>query len=617
MEGGISGLLGPASAQSVGARPRRHRCRHGHRVTWPHPSWTAGGLAAGVVLFVILKRSGIDRSPLNSHQAGRSWRGVGIASGARARRSAGAHPVTGRGVRWALRNEIRPLVVRGSGSARLGVRGTHSPGIGSGSEPGRLVLGSLARRNGRPGRTLLAAEPAQSVAVIGPTQSGKTSGLAVPAILSWEGPVLAASVKTDLARDTISWRRRLGRVWCFDPGGTTGLPASSWSPLSAATTWAGARRVAADLTEVTKGAGTSADGEFWYATAAKLIAPLLFAAAHGGLVMGDVVRWVDTQEVAEVSDILEAAGVPEALQAARATWQRDERQRSGVYTTAETVLEPFADPRVGELGMSSPRGPIGLIGASGDMRFDTPPFGTPLTEVRPGVPRPALDSGGEGPVDPKELLLGPNTLYLCAPAHDQRRLRGLFTAVVKQVLESAFDRAANLGGQLESPLLVVLDEAANIAPLAELDGLAATCAGHGVQLITVWQDLAQVAARYGERAATVVNNHRAKVFLSGTSDPRTLDHASHLVGEEELLVPSVTRDASGARSVTTTPVRHRLLPPEALRRLPAGSGVLVYGSLPPVRLALRPWFEEPALAGRGRPDQPVSLPGRVRADDPA
>ena len=89
---------------------------------------------------------------------------------------------------------------------------------------------------------------------------------------------------------------------------------------------------------------------------------------------------------------------------------------------------------------------------------------------------------------------------------------------------------------------MVLDEAANIAPLAELDGLAATCAGHGVQLVTVWQDLAQVAARYGERAATVVNNHRAKVFLSGIADPRTLDHASHLVGDEELLVPSVTRD---------------------------------------------------------------------------
>lgn len=419
------------------------------------------------------------------------------------------------------------------------------------------MLGSPARARGRPARVTLAAERAQSVAVIGPTQSGKTTSLAVPAILGWSGPVVAASVKTDLVRDTLAWRRRRGHVWCFDPGRATGLPASRWTPLPAARTWSGARRVAGDLTEVARGPGTTADGEFWYATAAKLLAPLLFAASNAGLTMHDVVRWVDTQEVGEVVDILEATDVPEALRAARATWQRDERQRSSVYTTAETVLEPFAEPDE-----------TGTWPEAGDVDVDA-------------------------------LLCGSNTLYLCAPAHDQRRLQGLFSAVVKQVVEAAFARSAALGGPIVPSLLVVLDEAANIAPLAELDGLAATCAGHGVQLVTVWQDLAQVAARYGERAATVVNNHRAKIFLSGIADPRTLDHASHLVGDEELQVPSVTRDASGARTVTASPVQRRLLPPDALRRLPLGTGVLVYGALPPVRLALRPWFADPVLSDRG------------------
>ena len=101
-------------------------------------------------------------------------------------------------------------------------------------------------------------------------------------------------------------------------------------------------------------------------------------------------------------------------------------------------------------------------------------------------------------------------------------------------MESAFAASARAGRPLDPPLLVVLDEAANIAPLAELDGLAATCAGHGVQLVTVWQDLAQMTARYGPRAATVLNNHRGRIFLSGIADPSTLDHASHLVGDEEV-----------------------------------------------------------------------------------
>jgi type IV secretion system protein VirD4 len=450
-----------------------------------------------------------------------------------------------RGAHWARRKDVSSLAVRGR-------------------EPGRLVLGGIAGRGDRCGRPMLAAERAQSVTVVGPTQSGKTTGLAIPAILGWEGPVVAASVKTDLARDTLDWRRRCGRVWCFDPGRTTGLPPSEWSPLTAARTWTGARRVAADLTEVTQGATTTADGEFWYATAAKLLAPLLFAAASGGRTMADVVRWVDTQEVAEVADLLDAAGATQALQAARATWQRDDRQRSSVYTTAEMILEPFAEPDA----------PVGGVGGR---RFAD-----------------RVDQ-----IDPVELLRGSHTLYLCAPAHDQRRLRGLFVALVKQVLDAAFSRSSRQGAALDPPLLVVLDEAANIAPLAELDGLAATCAGHGVQLLTIWQDLAQVTARYGDRAATVVNNHRAKIFLSGTSDPGTLDRASHLVGDEELLVPSMSRDSTGRRTSSTAPLQRRLLPPDALRRLPTGTGVLVYGSLPPVRLALRPWWEDTGLRARG------------------
>ncbi len=188
----------------------------------------------------------------------------------------------------------------------------------------------------------MVAEPAQSLVVVGPTQSGKTSALAVPAILGWEGPVLAASVKSDLLRHTRQHRAGRGQVWCIDPTRSTGAPASEWTPLGACSAWPGARRMAADLCETAKADGTTADGEFWYATAAKLLAPLLFAAAVRGGSMADVVRWVDLQEVGEVSDILETAGLPEALEAARASWCRDERTRSSVYTTAETVLAPFA-----------------------------------------------------------------------------------------------------------------------------------------------------------------------------------------------------------------------------------------------------------------------------------
>ena len=348
-------------------------------------------------------------------------------------------------------------------------------------------------------------------------------------------------------------------MWCIDPTASTGARASTWSPLTGCGDWREACRAAADLCEAAKSEGTTADGEFWYATAGKLLAPLFVAATLDGRTMADVVRWVDTQEVGEVAGILERAAPPEVLHAAEATWCRDDRTRSSVYTTAETVLAPFAQ---------QPPGPAAAA-----------------------------------PFEPAQLLRAANTLYLCAPAHDQRRLRGYFTALTQSVLSHAFASATKSGRPLDPPLLVVLDEAAHIAPLPELDGLAATCASHGIQIVTVWQDLAQVRGRYGARAPTVLNNHRAKLFLPGIADPDTLEYASRLIGDEEASHPSITRDPTGKRSTTSTTTPRRLLPPEALRCLPRGRAVLVYGTLPPVRLQLRPWWVQGRRPFRSRSGQ--------------
>jgi type IV secretion system protein VirD4 len=449
-----------------------------------------------------------------------------------------------RGTHWATRHDLRPLRVTADAVA-----------------PGRLLLGvrpGLWRPAG------VAAEPAQSLVVVGPTQSGKTTSLAIPAIQGWRGPVLAASVKSDLLVRTLGTRSRCGRVWCIDPTGATTARRSTWSPLSSCTDWRRASRVASDLCDAAKADGTSADGEFWYATAAKLLAPLFLAASLEGLAMADVVRWVDTQEAGEVAHILERCEQRAALDAAQATWCRDERTRSSVYTTAETVLAPFAH------------------------------------EVPLSAPGPGAEAGhGAGtPFEPPQLFGAANTLYLCAPAHDQRRLRAYFTTLTHQVLTHAFATATCAARPLDPPLLVVLDEAAHIAPLAELDGLAATAASHGIQLVTVWQDLAQVRARCGARAPTVLNNHRAKLFLPGIADPDTLEYASRLVGDEEVTLPSVTSDPGGRRSTTSSTATRRLLPPEELRCLPRGRAVLVYGSLPPARLTLRPWWADRQRSAR-------------------
>lgn len=432
------------------------------------------------------------------------------------------------GSKWADLNDLRQLIVKGPTT-------------------GRLLLG-------RVGSKLVAAEERQSVIVLGPTQSMKTTGFAIPAILEWEGPVLATSVKTDLLRDSLAARHRKGDVWVYDPTASTGLPTSCWSPLDLCSDWRGAQRTGMWLAGATRTNGTGmADSDFWYAASAKLLAPILFAAATSERTMADVVRWVNTQEEKEVREALQAADVPEALDAATASWRRESRQKSSVYTTAETVLMAYEDPVVSE-------------------------------------------SAAGCDVTPQQLLNGgANTLYVVSPSHEQRRLRPLFETLLQTVLNHAFELSSSTGRALNPPLLVVLDEAANIAPLRDLDTLASTAAGHGIQLVSVFQDLSQISNRYGERAQTVVNNHRAKIVLSGISDTQTLEYASRLLGDEEVLQASVTRGGHGSRSTTESTAMRSLAPAHVLRSIRPGEGILVYGHLPPARLRLRPWFKEKQL----------------------
>ena len=458
--------------------------------------------------------------------------GSGLAAGAvrqlvrtRPRRR---QPAGDTGAVWAARGDLRPLAVRKPSA-------------------GRLVVG-------RVGRTLVAVERGQSLLVAGPTQSGKTSGLAIPAILEWQGPVVATSVKTDLVGQTARWRERVGRVLVYDPTGVTKATRAGWSPLTEASDWAGARRVAAGLSAVQR-ANISGDAAFWIALAEKMLGPLLLAAATSGRSMADVVRWIDTGEVVEVLDALEAAGATEALRAAQASFSREDRQLSSVYATAETLVAAFADP---------------TVAAS--------------TTCHDLAARRLFDGGSA-------------SVFLVAPSHEQERLRLLFSAVLRCILEGAISKAAR-DGRLDPPLLLVLDEAANIAPLSDLDTLASTASSHGIQLVTVWQDFAQIEARYGARAATVVNNHRAKLVCSGIADPATLEQMSQLIGDEQRPVETLTVDAAGTMSTTRSQTDRRLASAAWLRRLRPGEAVLLYGHLPPVRVALRPFYDDADLRRR-------------------
>ncbi|MCA1697387.1 MAG: type IV secretory system conjugative DNA transfer family protein [Actinobacteria bacterium] len=425
-----------------------------------------------------------------------------------------------------------------------------------GPQPGRLIVG-------RHGHRLLAAERYASVMIVAPSQLHKTNGFAIPSVLEWDGPVLATSVKGDLAHDTIAARAQLGETRVFDPTGATGLVTAAWSPVAASSTWEGARRTAARLLELGQNDRGSSDERFWRPAAARYLAPLLFAASHEHLTMGDVLAWIATTDEEQPTALLEqmhsdgVAGARTALQALQQVWEADPRTRSSLLVTAATALDAWQEPSV------------------------------------------AAATGGPGAIDAHWLLSGRNTLYLSAPADDQKRLRGLFTAIVAEVVAEAFAQSTRIGRPIDPPLLLCLDEAANVAPLPDLDELASTGPGQGVQLLSVFQNISQIHDRWGrDRAETIVANHRGRLFGAGIGDRATLEYVGAILGDEAIDKVSAHQDHLQLVELGSRTYAHeyrRLAGPNKVREAQPATALLVYGRLKPTWVRLRPWYEDPAL----------------------
>jgi type IV secretion system protein VirD4 len=401
------------------------------------------------------------------------------------------------------------------------------------SRVGRIGLGQTD-----PGRRLLAAEPKHSVCVLGPAGSGKTVSVVIPTLLDWDGPAVVTSVKTDVADATEAHRFGVGPVLVYDPTGSTGRPSATWNPLAACRTWADAWQMASWLVDAAAPSG-SERSDFWTSQGRMLLAPLLFAAGTGGRTMADVVRWAQLQDVVDVALLLDDQGVVEARNAFAACQKMPPNTRGSIYATVVSILEVFGDPSVA---------------ASAD----------------------GCD------IDPAALLDNNGTLYLVSPVHAQVRLAPLIEALIMSIVREAQNRS-QAGKPCDPGLLLLLDEAGNVAPLRHLPAIASTGRGQGIQLVSCWQSLGQVQDRFGKLAGTVVHNHAALLALRGIRDRETLELLSFLLGEAEVDRVSTTAQVGGGRSTSTSTQRESLAPAALLRQMPLGDGLLIYGAIPPVR----------------------------------
>jgi type IV secretion system protein VirD4 len=513
--------------------------------------------------------------------------------------------------RFASRRDLRPLLVKHPTPGRfvLGTWGRWMVATESqrwAATPTAGLAGLWAQATGRRARGR--GGDVSSVAIVGPTRSGKTAECVIPGVLDWDGPAILLSVKRDLMDTTIARRRQLGQVRVFDPGGflaqnenpdvsVAAGEFARWSPLRNAHTASGAKRAGEAIAAWTPQAGVEGGMNFWTSQGKLLFTGLLGAAAlSDARSMNSVANWVFNmtmprpQQPCEPMDILndklrdtdtfEAANA--ATMHLAAIWTKsDDKLKSSVYATAVTVVDPWLDPNV--------------------------------------IAATDLDRGRGEWVDLDWLLdTGPegdraNTLYLVVSNDDYKRLSPVLAGLLSDLKSQAYQWEMQ-GRRFPAPLLMLIDEAGNM-PLDWLPEVSSTCAGVGIQLVTVWQSLAQIKQAYGTRSDILLTNHATKLFFPAASDDSTLSYQSKLAGEEEVERQSWSTDVAGGSHRRSISGQDQQVPLVAywLARLPRfGQSLMIHSNSPPAQVTGRRWWLDRRLTEM----VPHSKPVRRRRERP-
>jgi type IV secretory pathway TraG/TraD family ATPase VirD4 len=393
---------------------------------------------------------------------------------------------------------------------------------------------------------------------LGPPRSGKGVHLIISQTLDAPGPVLVTGTRPDTLHHTRRLRAAVGPVLTFDPQALAGsVPRLRWAPqrgcedpLIAITR---ARALAAGAQPP---AIVSANDLHWQQMSEAVLRCYLHATALSGRPLRDMLLWATRPTDPTPIRILrsEAGAVPGWAEELAAQSVAEPRQRDSVWGGVRRAVDSFADPRV--LDACSP---------------------------------PEHDS-----FDPATFLAESGALYLVGTSGTQLTVAPLITALIEDILDTARRTAARmLGGRLDPPLVLLLDEAANIAPLPSLPNLLADGGGSGITTVAVLQSLAQARARWGDAAADALwDAATTKIVLGGLAHAEDLSRISRLAGEVDEPTRSRTTGPGGT-TVTIAQRRVPALPIERIRTLQPGRVIVLARHTAPIEGRLDPWWRRP------------------------
>jgi len=389
------------------------------------------------------------------------------------------------------------------------------------------------------------------VLLIAGPRTMKSSSYIIPLALAAPGACFITENKRGVLDHTRGPRGDVGDVWVFDPQGVADEPASWWwNPLSYVVDETTAEKMAAQIAESTREPGR---GDAYFDNeAVNLLHLLLLAAASAHEPITIVYSWLTDASSTRPVGVLTDHGYEAQAESLDALRTLSDRQRDGVYGSARALVGFLRNRQM-------------------------------MAWVTPGAARPEFD--------PQAFVQSTDTLY--ALSNDGKTSAGpLVGALTLAVFEAAEKHATSCpGGRLPTPMVGLLDEAANVCRFKDLDAKYSHYGSRGIIMMTVlqsWDQGEEIWGKHGmEKLWSAAN---VKIYGGGVSDTRFLQRVSDLIGPYEHLTGSSSTSRSG-RSRSRSVVERPIMSVAELGALPRRRAVAIASGVRPALVKVVPWFE--------------------------
>ncbi|MEX5307656.1 TraM recognition domain-containing protein [Kocuria sp. CPCC 205258] len=408
-------------------------------------------------------------------------------------------------------------------AARFGVE---APGV---------MIGKMVRG----GHTLYASWEDTLVHIWG-TRTGKTTSQAAPSIIEAPGPVIATSNKRDLSDLTREPRAEAGKVWVFDPQGVAGeKPSWWWNPLSYVTDSERAAEMATNFALGSRAVGAKGGDAYFDSAGKDLLAGLLLAAAVGGQPIERVHYWLSRPTDDTPVKLLDEHGWAKEADSLSGAITAPDKQREGIFGTARQMASCLKNEKVAP--WVNPTGPDD----------DRPEF------------------------DPQAFVRGKHTLY--ALSKEGAGTAGpLVTSLTVATVTAAEEYAVvQRGGRLSTPMLCVLDEAANVCRWANLPDLYSHYGSRGIVVSTFLQSWSQGVDVWGESGMRKLFSTANVVTYGGNvKEEGFLKMLSELIGKYTYTSVSSSRQKDSG-STSRQDATDDILSVADLAALPKGRAIML------------------------------------------